>query len=253
MGMCGRYVMAKAIGDLVAEAEAEADANLELRQSWNVAPTTDVPIVLERIIDDAVHRQVHVAKWGLVPVWAKDSAVGVRAFNARSETVTEKPTFRSAVKARRCAVPAEGYYEWLAGDTPKAKKRPFYVHPADESLIFFAGLYEWWKDPSKGDGDPEQWLLSTTILTCPSPAADAKPPVLRQLHGLHDRLPIPLSKDAMAEWLDPKDKNAVDLVEMVRADAAEVASDWELREVDAAVGNVRNDGPELIEAHSGLF
>ncbi|GAA1863437.1 SOS response-associated peptidase [Paeniglutamicibacter psychrophenolicus] len=253
MGMCGRYVMAKAIGDLVAEAEAEADANLELRQSWNVAPTTDVPIVLERLIDGKLHRQVHVAKWGLVPGWAKEASVGVRAFNARSETVTEKPSFRAAAKARRCAVPAEGYYEWLAGDTSKAKKRPFYVHPADESLIFFAGLYEWWKDPSKEDGDPGQWLLSTTILTCPSPAADSESEVLAQLHGLHDRLPIPLSKDAMAEWLDPEDKNAAELVEMVRAGADEVASGWELREVDSAVGNVRNDGPELVEEHSGLF
>lgn len=244
--------MAKAIGDLVAEAEAEADANLELRQSWNVAPTTDVPIVLERLVEGEVHRQVHVAKWGLVPGWAKDPAVGVRAFNARSETVIEKPTFRAAVKARRCAVPAEGYYEWLAGDTPKAKKRPFYVHPADESLIFFAGLYEWWKDPSKDDGDPGQWLLSASILTCPSPAADSESPVLRELHGLHDRLPIPLG-DSMAEWLDPENKNAAELVDRVRSGAFDVASMWALREVDAAVGNVRNDGPELIEEHSGLF
>ena len=80
--MCGRYVIARAVGDLVAEAEAA----LELRASYNVAPTTDVPIVLERIIDGGLHRQLHVAKWGLVPGWAKDPAVGVRAFNARSET-----------------------------------------------------------------------------------------------------------------------------------------------------------------------
>ncbi|MHA7243708.1 SOS response-associated peptidase [Paeniglutamicibacter antarcticus] len=251
--MCGRYVMAKAIGDLVAEAEAEADANLELRQSWNVAPTTDVPIVLERLIEGELHRQVHVAKWGLVPGWAKDPAVGVRAFNARSETVTEKPTFRSAVKVRRCAVPVQGYYEWLAGENPKAKKRPFYVHPTDESLIFFAGLYEWWKDPSKEDGDPEQWLLSTTILTGPSPGPDADSEVLQQLHGLHDRLPIPLSKESIEQWLDPGEKNAAWLVEMVRAGAQEVAAGWDLREVDPAVGNVRNNGPELIEPHSGLF
>ncbi|MGL3804589.1 SOS response-associated peptidase [Paeniglutamicibacter sp. R2-26] len=251
--MCGRYVMAKAIGDLVAEAEAEADANLELRQSWNIAPTRDVPIVLERLIEGATHRQVHVAKWGLVPGWAKDPAVGVRAFNARSETVLEKPTFRAAIKARRCAVPAEGYYEWLAGETPKARKRPFYVHPADDSLIFFAGIYEWWKDPQKEDGDPEQWLLSTSILTCPSPPADSGAPVLGELNGLHDRLPIPLSRDALAEWLDPENRDAAGLVEMVRAGAYDVAAGWELREVDSAVGNVRNNGPELTEEHSGLF
>lgn len=251
--MCGRYVMAKAVGDLVAEAEAEADANLELRRSWNIAPTTDVPIVLERLIDNANHRQVHVAKWGLVPGWAKEAAVGVRAFNARSETVTEKPTFRAAVKTRRCAVPAEGYYEWLASESPKGKKRPFFVHPRDDSLIFFAGLYEWWRDPAKEEGDPEQWLLSTSILTCPSPPADSADQVLQELSGLHDRLPIPLSKDALGQWLDPESKSATELVEMVRTGAYDVAAGWALREVDSAVGNVRNNGPELIEPHSGLF
>ena len=82
---------------------------------------------------------------------------------------------------------------------------------------------------------------------------DSESPVLQELHGLHDRLPIPLSKDALAEWLDPENKNAAELVEMVRAGAYDVAAAWELREVDSAVGNVRNNGPELTEEHSGLF
>lgn len=241
--MCGRYVMAKAIGDLVAEAEAEADANLELRQSWNVAPTTDVPIVLERLIEDQVHRQIHVARWGLVPGWAKELSVGVRAFNARSETAATKPTFRSAVKSRRAAVPMQGYYEWKKEGNAK---RPFFVHREDGKLIFFAGLYEWWKDE---DGS---WILSTSILTMASPAIE-EPGVLGELAGLHDRLPIPMDHDMMTRWLNPSDNSGEEMIEELRAEAYDVASTWTLREVDPAVGNVRNDSAELIEPHISLF
>ncbi|MNW24633.1 putative SOS response-associated peptidase YedK [compost metagenome] len=232
--------MAKAIGDLVAEAEAEADANLELRQSWNVAPTTDVPVVLERLIDDELHRQIHVARWGLVPGWAKELAVGVRAFNARSETASTKPTFRSAVKKRRAVVPVEGYYEWKKEGS---KKRPFYVHREDGKLIFFAGLYEWWKDQ---DGS---WILSTSIMTMDSPSAE-EPGVLGELAGLHDRLPIPLGKEMMGRWMNPAEEDGEGLIEQIRAEAFDVASQWTMHEVDTAVGNVRNNSPELIAAHS---
>lgn len=232
--------MAKAIGDLVAEAEAEADANLELRQSWNIAPTTDVPVVLERLIDDELHRQIHVARWGLVPGWAKELAVGVRAFNARSETASTKPTFRSAVKKRRAVVPVEGYYEWKKEGS---KKRPFYVHREDGKLIFFAGLYEWWKDQ---DGS---WILSTSIMTMDSPSAE-EPGVLGELAGLHDRLPIPLGKEMMGRWMNPAEEDGEGLIEQIRAEAFDVASQWTMHEVDTAVGNVRNNSPELIAAHS---
>lgn len=237
--MCGRYVMAKAVGDLVAELEAEADASLELRASYNVAPTTDVPIVLERLIDGELHRQIHVAKWGLVPGWAKDAAVGVRAFNARSETITEKPTFRAALKARRCGVPVQGYYEWKKSADGKTKQ-PYFVHSADGSLITFAGLYEWWKDPAKADGDPDQWLLSTSIVTMPSPPDG-------ELATLHDRLPVPLTVEGLADWLEPGATAPAQVLESVLADAYAVAAQWVLDPVSAAVGNVRNDGAELIE------
>lgn len=236
--------MAKAIGDLVAEAEAEADANLELRQSWNVAPTTDVPIVLERLLDGEVHREVHVARWGLVPGWAKDLSVGVRAFNARSETVESKPTFRAAIKKRRAAVPVQGYYEWkkIGG-----KKQPYFVHHPQGKLIFFAGLYEWWKDAD------DTWILSTTILTMDSPPAQ-DPGILGELAGLHDRLPIPMGRDMMRAWLDPeRQEETTVLLERLRAQAFDEASQWAMHEVDSAVGNVRNNSAELIEPHSSAL
>ncbi|ALE92253.1 hypothetical protein AOC05_07760 [Arthrobacter alpinus] len=230
--------MAKAVGDLVAELEAEAEASLELRASYNVAPTTDVPIVLERLVGKEVHRQVHVAKWGLVPSWAKDASAGVRAFNARAETVLEKPTFRAAIKSKRCAVPVQGYYEWKKGRDGKSKQ-PYFVHSATGSLIVFAGLYEWWKDPAKEEGASDQWLLSCTILTMASPPDG-------ELATLHDRLPVPLEKETMAKWLAPDMREPAALLESVLAQAYAVAASWSVDAVRPEVGNVRNDGPELI-------
>ncbi|MCC3265224.1 SOS response-associated peptidase [Arthrobacter gengyunqii] len=254
--MCGRYVMAKTTADLVAEAEAEAGANLELRSSWNVAPTSNVPVVLERFVAGPQGsrrrvRQVHVARWGLVPGWAKDASAGVRAFNARSETVLEKPTFRDAVVSRRCAVPVQGYYEWKTG--PGKTKRPYYVQRADGALTFFAGLYEWWRDPSKAPGEAGSWLLSTSILTTAAPdpvdiRTAGQPDVLAELGELHDRLPVPLNREDMAAWLDPAAPDAAALVRRVVTGAHGEAAHWTLSEVGSAVGNVRNDGPELLAA-----
>lgn len=238
--------MTWSVEDLVDDLEAEAEEALELRRSWNVAPTTDVPIVLERIIDGVLHRQVHVAKWGLVPGWAKDASVAVRSFNARSETVAEKPTFRAALKARRCAVPVEGYYEWKKFPGGKTKQ-PYFVHSSDGSLTTFAGLYEWWKDPSQPEGSPEQWLLSCTIITKASPEAGSGVPVLEELAGLHDRLPVPMDADALAQWLDPRATDPQALLAMVLAGADDVAAGWVVDPVGAEVGNVRNDSAELIK------
>lgn len=258
--------MARTTADLVAEAEAEADANLELRQSWNVAPTSDVPVVLERflsgtpgsrstrggtaVVGKAV-RQVHVARWGLVPGWARDASAGARAFNARSETVLEKPTFRDAAASRRCAVPVQGYYEWKTG--PGRAKRPFYVSRADGALTFFAGLYEWWRDPAKAPGDPGSWLLTTSILTAaaPDPAEvteSGQPAVLAALGELHDRMPVPMNRETMAAWLDPAAAEPAALVHQVTAGAHAAAAEWKIAEVGAAVGSVRNDGPQLLAA-----
>lgn len=230
--------MARAVGDLVAELEAEAQDGLQVPASYNVAPTSDVPIVLERLIDGEPHRQVHVAKWGLVPPWAKDAGVGVRSFNARSETVADKPTFRAALKSKRCAVPVEGYYEWRK--LPDAKtKQPYFVHSRDGSLITLAGLYSWWKDPAKAAGAADQWLLSCTILTMASPPDG-------ELAALHDRLPVPLTRADMAEWLDPSAQDPALILDTVLAEAHAEAATWRLDPVGPEVGNVRNDSPELM-------
>ncbi|MFP3580391.1 SOS response-associated peptidase [Arthrobacter sp. fls2-241-R2A-200] len=259
--MCGRYVMARAVGDLLADFDAELDSEnarkeIALEKSWNVAPTDAVPIVLERLLDDGPKRQLHVAKWGLVPSWAKDAKGGARLINARSETVLEKPSFRKAATARRCAVPADGYYEWKKGEGKS--KQPYYVHPGNGAALAFAGLYEWWKDPSAAEDDPGRWLLSMSILTADTPTAESaqtrrSASVFDELTTLHDRVPLPMSRETMQAWLDPREKDAAGLVEMVRSRAHDAAADWTLDPVGTAVGNVRNNSPELIEPVQGLF
>lgn len=263
-----------ALGIEMPDADGTEDAyeQLELRPDYNVAPTKDVPIVLERLIEPAGHlptgqvsagyrRELHVARWGLVPIWAKDLSFSSRAFNARSETVTSKPTFRSAVKARRCAIPVDGYYEWLAPEKPGGRKRPFFVHRQDGAPIVFAGLYEWWKDPNPHNDpasrqDPtagassvpaeNPWVLSCTILTCASPSHEA-PGMAGELGLLHDRLPVPLGDEAaLSAWLDPESQDAATLVAEAVAHAYDSLGEWEMHEVGPAVGNVRNNGPELI-------
>lgn len=251
--MCGRYVMARAVGDLLAKFDAELEQETVVRPSWNIAPTTAVPIVLERLLDGGVARQLHLARWGLVPSWAKDPGIGAKLINARSETVLEKPAFREAVTSRRCAVPAEGYYEWKGSGKGK---QPYYVHAADDGGMVFAGVYEWWRDTSKVPGDPGRWILSTSILTASSteglttqgsPGRGSEVPVLRELAALHDRVPLAMSAEAMDEWLNPVAEDAAALVGLVRSQARRVAEGWRIDPVGAAVGSVRNDSPELIQ------
>lgn len=226
----------------------------ELAPNWNIAPTSTVPILVEHY-DDAgdLVRELHPARWGLLPIWAKDMTFSSRTFNARSETVASKPSFRSAAKSRRCAIPAEAYYEWKAGG---AKKRPHAIHSAEGSPLVFAGLYEWWKDQqaeARGESDP--WILSCTVLTGPSPETP-EDGVLSELGALHDRVPLAMTADVAARWIQPGEKSPEELevlLEQLRGHFSEVAQAWEIYEVDPAVGNVRNNGPQLLEPAPTLW
>ena len=125
--------------------------------------------------------------------------------------------------SRRCAVPADGYYEWKGEGR---SKQPYYVHPKDGRPIVFAGLYEWWKDPSKAEGDPERWMLSTSIMTTDSPPEGYAGGMLAELTALHDRVPLPMDRETMQTWLDPQADDAAGLVDLVRAGAHDVAEGW---------------------------
>ncbi|GAB3189083.1 SOS response-associated peptidase [Nesterenkonia suensis] len=280
--MCGRYVMALRAGELVDALEScgmeevspcgeipDDDAQ-PWRPSWNVAPTSTVPILVERYEEDASRsrrREVHAARWGLLPRWAESAAFSSKTFNARSETVVSKPSFRSAVRRRRCAVPVQGYYEWRvtqAEGSSKPMRTPFFVQDAHAPLILFAGLYEWWKDPQRAAEGQDAWVLSATILTGPSPEPAAEDDggsapgdaVLTELAGLHDRLPLAMSARAAAEWIVPGERSKEEMeaaVESLRLEAVQVARGWRIHEVDRAVGNVRHDSPELIRPVGTMF
>lgn len=233
--MCGRFVVANVGSELVGVLRVDVE-NPELPPpSYNIAPTGTAAIVLDSAKTDPPTRRLEPARWGLVPSWAKDPKVGVRAFNARSEELEEKPMFRQALIKRRAVVPATGYYEWkVTGD----RKTPHFIHPADGSPMFFAGLYEWWRDPAKADDAADKWLLSFTILTRDS---------IGRLGSIHDRMPLFLDADFADAWLDTDTDNVGDILDAAHDAAPDVANTLEDYPVSAAVGNVRNDSPELIE------
>lgn len=230
--MCGRFVVSKANSDLVSAFEIDEVFAEDLPPSWNVAPTDPVRIVIGRGLHGQPSRRLETARWGLVPVWAKSRSVGSRAINARSETVLEKPMFRSAAVKRRALVPADGYYEWEKRGTEKI---PTYLHPDSNELLGFAGLYEFWRDPDVPEGQEGEWLMTMTILTRPAPDA---------LGHVHDRTPVVVPRDMLGDWLDPALMDKSDIQSLLEAMPDPVLVP---REVGKAVGNVRNDSPELIE------
>ncbi|HET6166465.1 MAG TPA: SOS response-associated peptidase [Marmoricola sp.] len=252
--MCGRYASSRDPEDIVEEFEIHTALPEPLEPDYNVAPTKDVYAVVERpprkaasgqgsadAPDQPAERQLRVVTWGLVPSWAKDPKIGSRMINARMETVAEKPAFRRAFERRRAILPADGYYEWYAApDGPrtrsgKPRKQPFFIRPRDGSILAMAGLYELWRDPSKADDDPTRWMWTCTVIT-----TDAED----DLGRIHDRMPLMLTPDRYAAWLDPDNRDQDALLGLLQP---AVPGLLEAFPVSTLVSNVANNGPELIE------
>jgi putative SOS response-associated peptidase YedK len=245
--MCGRYAAAKDPDALAEEFEVVAKPEETLSPDYNVAPTKKVYVVLDRPAkepdpEDAVApRSLVIARWGLVPSWAKDPSIGSRMINARAETVAEKPAFRRAFAKRRCLVPADGYYEWYLPTSPDAPtgkggkplKQPFYIHPDDGSSLAMAGLYEWWHDKTREDDDPQAWRLTCTVIT--TEASD-------DVGRIHDRMPMTIGRGNWDAWLDPavgSDDAGPLLVPAMAGSLVAIP-------VSTMVNSVRNNGPELV-------
>jgi putative SOS response-associated peptidase YedK len=179
--MCGRYTLYES-GKLAGRFRT-ADSAFKLEDSYNVAPGQYMPV----IIQSELGRTVELMKWGLVPSWAKDTKIGYKMINARADTIFDKPAWRGPIKYRRCLVPAHGFYEWQRLDAKT--KHPYFIHPTDQELFAFAGVYETWHDRMTGS---ELWTFS--IVT-----TEAN----RDMEGIHDRMPVILSPDEEADWLDP--------------------------------------------------
>lgn len=178
--MCGRF----AIYDIDALAERFSLAKelpLNLKANFNAAPNQFLPVIIRND-----KNELTLMRWGLVPSWAKDESVGMRMINARVETIAEKPSFRRALRQRRCIVPVNGFYEWQIDKTNKLKT-PFYFHRKDDDLFALAGLYEAWITPD------HQTLDTFTIVTT-APNAVVAP--------IHNRMPLILDTSDESTWLD---------------------------------------------------
>lgn len=216
--MCGRYATARSNADISAFFDAYDDTPAELAPSWNVAPTDPVPVV--RVSRTRAARVVSAARWGLVPPWAPDLRGAARMINARSETVATSPAFAPAFAKRRCLVPADGWYEWVRRD---GGKQAYYLTPRHGAPLALAGLWSAW--------GPEP-VLTCSVLTAPARGA---------LAGVHGRMPLLLPSDRWGDWLNGPSESA----ELLLPTPDELISEIDIRPVGPAVGNVRNNGPQL--------
>ena len=182
--MCGRFTL-RAPASVVAEQFALFEVP-PFTPRFNIAPTQPVAVVRCSPGRAGPERELVWLRWGLIPAWAKDPAIGNRMINARSETVPQKPAYRAAFRRRRCLVVADGFYEWQR--TPRAKQ-PYFIHMRDDRPFAFAGLWESWEGPD------HSWVESCTLLT-------TEPNEL--IEPIHNRMPVILSADDYQHWLDPK-------------------------------------------------
>ncbi len=241
--MCGRYASSRNAEDLVEEFDVvESRIEEPLEPDYNVAPTKQVYGVVARPpskdSEEPPQRQLRILGWGLVPSWAKDPAIGNRMINARMETVAEKPAYKRAFAARRCLLPADGYYEWYptseTTSAGKPRKQPFFIRPKDHGTLAMAGLYEIWRDPTKPDDDPAPFRWTCTVIT--TDATD-------DLGQIHDRMPLMVAPDRWGAWLDPGTAQETLLDLLVPA----APGNLEAYPVSTLVSNVRNNGPGLLE------
>jgi putative SOS response-associated peptidase YedK len=227
--MCGRFAVDSEINELIEEFVATGGDVGDWRPSYNIRPTDPVPVVLESAKTGTVVRRLETARWSLVPSFSKELKLKYPTFNARSEDVASKASFKASVVNKRALIPASGYYEWR---TVGKAKTPFYIHDPNGTMAF-AALYLWWRDRSLADDDPARWVLTATILTMPA---------VPHLAEIHDRNPVPLPREFWDGWLSTDIDGDQGLVDAAVAAGSSVAAGLAFHQV-APLGA---DGPELI-------
>lgn len=222
--MCGRYATTRSAADLSALFESYDDTGGRLAVDYNVAPTDPVPIVR---LSESDRRMISVARWGLVPSWARDARGAARMINARAETVATSRAFATSFAHRRCLLPADGWYEWVRRDG--AGKQPYFMTAGNGGVLAFAGLWSTWADPANAGNS----LLTCTVVTTAA---------LGDLALVHDRMPLLLPARRWADWLS----GAGEPADLLAPPDDQTLAGIEIRPVGPAVGDVRNDGPNLV-------
>jgi len=213
--MCGRYTITAPVDALRRLFQFKNLPNLAPR--WNVAPTQPAPVVRET----PAGRELKMLRWGLIPAWAKDASIGARCINARADTVAEKPAFRAAYRARRCLVPADGFFEWRAED---GVGQPYRIVLHGGATFAFAGLWEQWSDRA-------ETIESFAILT--TEANDA-------LRPLHHRMPVVVAPEDYTTWLNGR---AAETQILLRPGPS---AGFTFHPADPHVNNARNDDPRCV-------
>ncbi len=235
--MCGRFTLTvDTLDDLaqLQQLDPRIFAAVRFQPRFNIAPTNRHPIVrFER--EDFTAETAH---WGLINHWAKDAKRAARQINARRENLASSRVWTPAFERRRCAVPADGWFEWTG---PKDNRQPHWIHRPDREPFLFAGLYERWTLPANGvngaDGDPPTSITTFTIIT--APAND-------HLAAIHDRMPVVLPNERLDDWLDPQQQNFNRLNSLLIAAPDDAFTS---RVVSPRVNAVRNDDPDLLTPH----
>jgi putative SOS response-associated peptidase YedK len=230
--MCGRFTL-RAPASVVAEQFALFELP-PFAPRFNVAPSQPIAVVRLGVVGTEPQRALAWLRWGLIPSWAKDPAVGNRMINARSETVAEKPAFRTAFKRRRCLVVADGFYEWQKlGDG--RRKQPYFIRMRDDRPFALAGLWESW------EGADHSQLETCTILT--TEANDLMRPI-------HDRMPVILPTEHYDAWLDVSAGDAATLTPLLCPYPSEP---MQAEPIGTYVNRPSNEGPKCIEPERDLF
>ena len=232
--MCGRFVLVTPPDQLARRYGAALAAGIDPERAlgYNVGPTREVfGVAGSEAAAGHVTRTLDSYRWGLIPSWADDPGIGSRMFNARCETVSSKPSFRSAFARRRLIIPVDGFYEWRGEG---GRREPYYFRSPDGQPLALAGLWETWR-PKTGGGTGS--IRSCTIITAPA-GPDVAP--------VHDRMPVILDGGTIDAWLEGVEADLLQDL-LVPAPAGRLSG----HRVDRAVGNVRNDRPDLIDEVAG--
>lgn len=228
--MCGRYTLKTSIDELVEFFQLPASFTF-FEPRYNIAPTQPVLAIREVMSGDAensaLKRQPAYFTWGLVPSWSKHPDEGAKLLNARSETLAEKPSFRTAFKRHRCIIPADGFYEW---QTTGKKKRGFHIRLRDQNLFAFAGLFEEWHGPNG------EVLESCAIVTTTENEL---------MRPIHDRMPVILKPTDYDAWMNPMND---DLEALSKLLVPYPAADMQATAVGDFVNSVKNEGAKCLDA-----